>query len=265
MLKFIVSSPVVDLKRETKFLSPDDYSHCELRETQLLFGEKLELLRRKDDWLFVAALEQPIFDEKRGWLPYTGWVHSSEVQEVEHYPSPQYAICTPTFSHHALTLSYGTLLNLPSSNSSQLRPISKIPDRRVIVEDAYHFVGLPYLWGGRAFPLGPMAASVDCSGLINLLYRAQGMLLPRNAHDQYLKCRPTSHLKPGDPLFLAKEKRINHVILKLDDKTFIESPQTGHYVRLLQWGTQFWEAEGRIHFFDREYTYLPYPCSFIIS
>ena len=40
------------------------------------------------------------------------------------------------------------------------------------------FLGVRYLWGGTS------AWGLDCSGLVHLSWRGQGVLLPRDAHDQ---------------------------------------------------------------------------------
>jgi len=261
--KYVITASIADLRREPIQFPVQDYSHQDLRETQLLFGENIELLDQKEQWLYISAIEQTYFDEQQGWLPHKGWILNSEAKEVEFFSSPKYAICVPCASIQNSLLSFGTLLSEVSSDTPDIRILPKIPNRTVLVEDSLLFLGIPYLWGGRAFDLRSPISSVDCSGLVNLLYRAQGVMLPRNAHDQYLKCRPTSDLKSGDPLYLAKEQRVSHVVLKLDEKTFIEAPKTGQSVRTLIWGKEMWEEKGRIHFFDRESSYIPYPGTFL--
>ncbi|MFN0065388.1 MAG: C40 family peptidase, partial [Chlamydiales bacterium] len=129
-------------------------------------------------------------------------------------------------------------------------------NRAQLVCEAEQFIGAPYLWGGRAATLKGLIASVDCSSLINLLYRAQGVEIPRDAHDQYLKMNPTQFPLPGDPLYMTKKERMSHVILYLGNNRFLESPETGKKVRILTWGKDLWEKEGRLHFKDREGIYL---------
>ena len=268
MRKFVIKIPVADLRREKAVIEKQDYSHQDIRETQLLFGENIELIEESAGGLKVQALEQLRFDETQGWHPYQGWVHDSEVREVDCFVAPTHVVCAPFATVGELVFSYGTLLST-SIHDSSIRRLPAKPNRAIIVEEARRFLGAPYLWGGRAFPFAGLLnlkypiTSVDCSALINLLYRAQGVVIPRNAHAQYLKSRPTSHLKAGDPLYLAREKKINHVILKLDNTTFIESPETGKSVRLLTWGEEIWESGGKIHIFDRPHSYTPYPCTFV--
>lgn len=251
MRTFVVINPVVNLRSSPELSLTNDYSHQEGRETQLLLDENLILLEERGEWLKVGAREQLRYTEQEGWHPYHGWVHCSEVQEAPptHYT---HVICSPG------SLSYGT------HHVSEGRPIPTTPNREQLVNEARQFVGAPYLWGGRASPLPHTVASVDCSGLVNLLYRAQGLDIPRDAHDQYLMSHPTDSLQPGDPLYLAKTARINHVILKLDETTFIEAPETGKTVRILNWGTDIYEQEGKIKIFDRPHLYTAYLRTFLV-
>ena len=47
-----------------------------------------------------------------------------------------------------------------------------------LIENAFIYLNTPYLWGGRS-PLG-----IDCSGLTQMVYRLQGINLPRDAYQQ---------------------------------------------------------------------------------
>lgn len=246
---FYVNQPIIDLRSQPLELN-DDYSHQENRETQLLFRETISILEEREEWVKVAALQQLRFSQEVGWHPYPGWVKRSEITVGPPENFHSIVIQSKTFS-------FGTFAN------EEGRAIPKQPDRQSLIDDAHLFLGTPYLWGGRSFHTQSCISGVDCSGLINLLYRAQGITIPRNASDQWLVAHPTFHLLPGDPLFLAKEKRVNHVILKISENAFIEAPETGKPVRLLTWGKEIWQEEGKIHFFDRPHSYTPYPKSFL--
>lgn len=244
MHKAIVKVPFVDLCNIPFSLLPHDFSHQKVRESQLLFNEPLTVLEEQEEWVKVAVHEQLRFQSDLGWHPYEGWLPSAAVLEVRDFPKQRFVA-----RRLDLPYSYGTFFH---EQISHTHAIPASPSRERLVEDALGFVGLPYLWGGRSTLPG---TSVDCSGLIGLLYRGQGILIPRDAHDQFLASHPTENPLPGDLLYLAKEKRINHVLMKIDHSLFLEAPETGKHVRLLAWGEHLWEREGKIHIYDRPHPY----------
>jgi hypothetical protein len=111
---------------------------------------------------------------------------------------------------------------------------------RSIVRTAMGFLGAPYLWGGRTiWPSEAHPSGVDCSGLVNLAYRADGRNVPRDAVDQAAFARPLtsfSELRPGDAVFLAPSTepgRVSHVLLYAGRGQAIEASQeTGHVRRV---------------------------------
>lgn len=254
-----ICKTIVDLNEKKESLPPFDYSHNSLRASQLLFGERVAILDESGDFYFVEALEQQKFNDARNWHSYPGWVEKNAVVETLCELSPNVTVAkmhaTLFLENDQISLSFGTCLyaekiqglwkvtlqngKIGYCEAEDLRPICF--SLETFVKDAKRFLGAPYLYGGRGayFSKSSFVSSVDCSGLISLLYRAQGITIPRDAHDQFLKSTKISpnKIQCGDLLFLSplsNPDRIKHVILHLGENIFIEALESGKPVHLIK-------------------------------
>ncbi len=102
-----------------------------------------------------------------------------------------------------------------------------VSDIRVdICQYAKEFIGNPYVWGGTSLTKG-----ADCSGFVMKVFQKYGVKLPRTSRTQ-ANCGTTikvSEAKPGDLIFYAKGKTINHVAIYIGNGQVVHasSPKTG--------------------------------------
>jgi len=97
-----------------------------------------------------------------------------------------------------------------------------------VVAEARKYLGVPYVWGGTDPDNG-----LDCSGLVQLVYKNLGIDLPRVSYEQATAGRPVDGLanaKPGD--ILAFNSPVSHVGIYIGHGKMIEAPRTGLDVRV---------------------------------
>jgi len=139
------------------------------------------------------------------------------------------------------------------------RKIDEKQLRRRMVSTAKLFLGVPYLWGGRSIKsearskrsevrrnskLAGIASGVDCSGLTNLVFRANNIDIPRNAHVQWMVTPKITQeaMQPGDLIFVSNQDefyKISHVMIFLGEEEFIEALETGTIVKINSFRDKF--------------------------
>ena len=264
-----VNATIADL-RVQPHTTAERSAHDPLEETQLLYGERVRLLKEEDGWAHVEAIEQPEFTHARRWQGYPGWLPAAVLRPFEPLLSPTIVVTekwvTAWEDPYTLTPSrwrfpLGTRLRATEMGGQlwkvelldgssvvwlrytsaralgELAALPSIEKRRVILRNAELLVGDTYYWGGRTPSLASSkerVTGVDCSGLINLAYRAAGVDIPRDAHEQFLRAKRVNALQPADLVFLSERsnpQRIVHVMLYAGGGDIVEGPGTGLAVR----------------------------------
>ncbi|HET6151979.1 MAG TPA: transglycosylase SLT domain-containing protein [Marmoricola sp.] len=103
------------------------------------------------------------------------------------------------------------------------------PSGDAVVTDARKYLGVPYAWGGTDPSTG-----LDCSGLVQLVYKDLGYDLPRVSGDQAKAGTEVSgglaNAQPGDILTFGSP--VHHVGIYVGGGQMIDAPHPGTAVRV---------------------------------
>jgi cell wall-associated NlpC family hydrolase len=125
-------------------------------------------------------------------------------------------------------------VRLPDKRSAWIQSNDVVTDPKPLsipesIELAKRFLGIPYLWGGTS------SFGFDCSGFTQMLLRARGFNMPRDADKQAewtgVVAVDRKNLEPGDLLFFGSSTRkIDHTGMYIGDGQFIQDTTEGHPV-----------------------------------
>jgi cell wall-associated NlpC family hydrolase len=109
---------------------------------------------------------------------------------------------------------------------------------------AQRYLGVPYVFGGTDPRTG-----LDCSGLVQLVFRQLGIALPRTAQMQFNAVQPVARdaLLPGDLVFFQRTYAdphdwITHVGIYVGGGMQINAPTEGQVVSIQPVFSGFWGA-----------------------
>ena len=196
--------------------------------TQLIFGEHFKILESIKKWSKIQ-----ISHDK-----YVGWISNNQIQEInfEEYEKLDKEI--PTLSTDILDIIESDFNQpivigsvLPTFKSDHALINNKMykftgnttqgfTQRKHLINNAMVFLNAPYLWGGRT-PFG-----IDCSGFTQIIYRLQGIKIPRDAYQQINLGQEINlnNCKEGDLAFFEnKSGKITHVGLILENNKIIHA------------------------------------------
>ena len=196
-------------------------------DTELLMGEEVRVLERRDGWAWVQAVD----DGYVGYLPETTLgpvVASTHVVTVPR--TFVYSGADLRFPIR-MALSMGSRLTITGETETRgtryllladggalvarhLRPVCD-PPAPDYVSVASLFLETPYLWGGKS------GFGIDCSGLVQLALRLAGHSAPRDSDMQAAglgRSIEEQELRRGDLVFWK-----GHVAIMEDETTMIHA------------------------------------------
>lgn len=196
---------------------------------QVIFGEHFKVLEIRKKWSKIRLAH----DSYEGWICNKQWIEIEEDiykqldKEVATITTDILDIITKT--HHqpivigSILPSYKSGHALINNEMYQFDGLTTpgFIKKDKLVENALMYLNAPYLWGGRS-PLG-----IDCSGFTQMVYRLQGVDLPRDAYQQAEVGTTLSFVEesePGDLAFFDNaEGKITHVGIILEDNHIIHA------------------------------------------
>jgi cell wall-associated NlpC family hydrolase len=206
-------------------------SHRSEQVTQLLFGEKAEILEvNEQEWAKVRI----------EWDGYEGWCRFSQLAAVskkEYHKEAKFITTKNTdklvFEDSEMWLPIGSQLmktKLTIQNQTGKYKGKKLAVKDLVLNEenlkkaALQYMNAPYLWGGRTI------AGIDCSGLTQMAFRFCNKMILRDASQQAVEGEMVDflqHARCGDLAFFDNDEgKITHVGLLLDNETIIHATET---------------------------------------
>ncbi|MDK8172079.1 C40 family peptidase [Curtobacterium citreum] len=96
-----------------------------------------------------------------------------------------------------------------------------------VVADAKKYLGVPYVFGGTT------RSGMDCSGLVQTVFKDLGVTMPRVVPDQADMGVPVGSLADAKPGDLIVPKGEQHIVIYLGDGKVLHAPRPGKDVRIV--------------------------------
>jgi cell wall-associated NlpC family hydrolase len=146
---------------------------------------------------------------------------------------PSFASALAAQSSYSAGSSAATATSASSASSTVGSRAAGGVDGGQVVAAARKYLGVPYVWGGT-----DPAKGLDCSGLVQRVYKDLGIDLPRVSKDQAregTRVASMAEARPGDLLAFdnsSSRAGIDHIAIYLGGGKMIEAPRPGKDVRI---------------------------------
>jgi len=185
--------------------------------SQLLYGEKFKVIKKKNDWLKIKT-----FYDK-----YTGFIRNRKFKKnmkVTHKVSSLKANLYSKPKNNFLISCKLPFCSLISVNEKQKNffnigkywikksDIVHINYKMKLFKDIKNFKNVPYKWGGKSYK------GIDCSALVQLFFKFNNQYCPRDTKDQIKYFKKVKKIKKNAIIFWK-----GHVAVCLSSKNLIHA------------------------------------------
>lgn len=220
--------------------------------SQAILGTPVLVLKAEDSWFLIQTPERYI-----SWIPagavktlsndeFVAWRNAQRVIFLDNcgfvYDTPAEKSVVSDLVAGAILEKTDVLVNhtgvrFPDGRTgyvrnNQVEDFNSWKNKRFNLQEntgivARSFNGMPYLWGGNS------SKALDCSGFVKTVYFLNGIVLARDASQQFLYGTDVDisdgwrNLRKGDLLFFGSRKdtawRITHVALYIGDSEYMHA------------------------------------------
>jgi len=191
-------------------------SHKSEMLSQVLFGEKYTVQDKSGNWIKIETL----FDKYMGWIDTDHLQQSTDEDNNTGSVLNKSLLCfkndktkivleagcevyNPDFYDKKFVIGENIYHTCSEFTNSHLSNNDSLADT------ALKFINSPYIWGGR------IPSGIDCSGLTQLVYKINGIAIPRNSWQQADAGKNIDFIdesEPGDLVFFDNDRgKITHV------------------------------------------------------
>ena len=185
--------------------------------SQLLYGEKFQILKKKNDWLKIkTSYDRYIgYIKTRNFIKKMKFTHKISSLRANLYSKPR------KISKISSKLSFCSLISVSEKKKNfykfekywvQKDDVMPLSYKQDIFKNIKMFINIPYKWGGKSYK------GIDCSALVQLFFKFNNLYCPRDTKDQIKYFKKVNKIKKNAIIFWK-----GHVAVCLSKKFLIHA------------------------------------------
>ena len=168
--------------------------------SQLLFGEKFQILKKQNQWLKIKTS----YDKYIGYIKNRKFIKNFKVtHKISSLKANLYSRPKEN-SKTNLKLSFCSLISVSKKTKNfykferfwiKKKDIKPINYKQTIFKNINMFINTPYKWGGKSYK------GIDCSALVQLFFKFNNLYCPRDTKDQIRYFKKAKKIKKDAIIF----------------------------------------------------------------